>query len=267
MRASVARNRKFVSSLAGSLVTPLASAITGIGAGGYTTTASDYDGANDYASRGADLTGATDADKGIVAMWFRLDGGDGTKRTFYLNGNSRVRLALLPDNTIRVVLTDTGGVDLAVIVSSSTFTASATWRWVALSWDTSSATTTENFVQLYVNDTQEAVDSDVANNPAASSSTDHAVGAVPGGSNKYNGCLSEVFLHFGGSLDLSVEANRRKFIDSNGKPVDLGSDGSTPLGVTPLVYAPDGDPSDNKGSGGNFTITGALTACSSSPSD
>jgi len=70
-------------------------------------------------------------------------------------------------------------------------------------------------------------------------------------------------------VDLSIEANRRKFIDAIGKPVDLGVDGSTPTGTAPLIFL-SGTTIDwhtNKGSGGGFTEVGALTTATTSPSD
>ena len=66
-----------------------------------------------------------------------------------------------------------------------------------------------------------------------------------------------------------MEANRRKFIDVDGKPVDLGSDGSTPTGTVPLMFfsGPTDDWHINKGSVGGFTETGAFTDAPYSPSD
>jgi len=68
---------------------------------------------------------------------------------------------------------------------------------------------------------------------------------------------------------LSIEANRRKFIDAIGKPVFLGSDGSLPTGVAPAMFF-SGDSTafaTNRGTGGPFTLTGSLTNASTSPSD
>jgi hypothetical protein len=54
--------------------------------------------------------------------------------------------------------------------------------------------------------------------------------------------------------DFSDEAERLKFIDAFGYPVDLGADGSTPSGNQPLVYMNSGfHLGTNLGSGGNFT--------------
>ena len=62
-------------------------------------------------------------------------------------------------------------------------------------------------------------------------------------------------------LDFSQEANRLKFFDAFGYPVDLGEDGSTPTGSQPLIYINnDFHLGTNLGSGGNFTPTNTPTA-------
>lgn len=62
-------------------------------------------------------------------------------------------------------------------------------------------------------------------------------------------------------LDISTAANLAKFYD-NGNPVDLGSDGSTPTGTAPIIFLnnPVATWQNNLGSGGNFTVNGAITA-------
>jgi len=55
-----------------------------------------------------------------------------------------------------------------------------------------------------------------------------------------------------------VVTNLTTWRAADGSPADLGSDGSAP-GAQPVIYYPDGNPADNKGSGGNATITGAPT--------
>jgi hypothetical protein len=70
-------------------------------------------------------------------------------------------------------------------------------------------------------------------------------------------------------LDFTVTANRRKFIDSNGKPVDISSNCSDPTGSAP-AFCFSGHASTfgtNQGTGGAFTLTGSLTNATSSPSD
>lgn len=69
----------------------------------------------------------------------------------------------------------------------------------------------------------------------------------------------------GGTIPVGT---RRKFISASMKPVDLGSDGSTPTGAAPAIFL-SGDHSSfgsNKGTGGSFALTGTLTDAASSPS-
>lgn len=75
-----------------------------------------------------------------------------------------------------------------------------------------------------------------------------------------------------GFIDLSVVANRRKFISSAGATVNLGTDGSAPFNAIPPVFLTltTGEPADNwalnEGSAGAFTITsGSLALSSSAP--
>jgi hypothetical protein len=69
------------------------------------------------------------------------------------------------------------------------------------------------------------------------------------------------------------EATLRKFIDINGFPVDLGSNGQLPTGAAPAVYlhigrgAAASDFATNHGTGGAFSITGSLGASTISPTD
>ena len=64
-----------------------------------------------------------------------------------------------------------------------------------------------------------------------------------------------------------------KFINGLGKPVSLGANGQIPTGAPPAIYLslavgnPASDFATNLGTGGDFTITGALTTAPSSPSD
>ena len=90
---------------------------------------------------------------------------------------------------------------------------------------------------------------------------------------KLKGFFAEVSFAFGQSLDFSIVSNRRKFLSAGGKPVFLGADGSLPTGTAPIIYQhlDDGEAvanfATNRGTGGDFTITGTLDTGSTSPSD
>lgn len=78
--------------------------------------------------------------------------------------------------------------------------------------------------------------------------------------------ICEIFMD-SSYVDWSDANERAKFVDSNGKPVGLGGDGSALTGSQPDVYAPDGDLSNNLGSYGNWTEVGTIGDASTSPSD
>jgi peptidoglycan hydrolase-like protein with peptidoglycan-binding domain len=83
------------------------------------------------------------------------------------------------------------------------------------------------------------------------------------------GDAADLFISTAGPFDLNAESNRRKFIDSNGKPADLGSSCVNPTGTLP-AFCLSGNASTfgtNKGTGGAFTLTGTLTDADTSPSN
>ena len=92
------------------------------------------------------------------------------------------------------------------------------------------------------------------------------------GATLLDGDLAEFYYNPGASLDFSDAANRAKFA-VDGKPIFLETDGSGPTGSAPVLYlhqdageAP-ANFKDNKGTGGDYTITGTLTASPTSPTD
>lgn len=121
--------------------------------------------------------------------------------------------------------------------------------------------------QLYINDSVPGLTGSVTTDSDIDfTDSDYAVGSATGGFSKFNGDLADVFFHpvF---LDLSIEANRRKFIDVIGKPVDLGPTGAVPLGFVPMVFL-SGDADEfpiNRGTGGGMTENGALTNAGTAP--
>ena len=60
---------------------------------------------------------------------------------------------------------------------------------------------------------------------------------------------------------MGTTSNRRKFINADLTPVDLGANGQTPTGTSPTIYMT-GTPTEflnNLGTGGNFSVAqGAL---------
>lgn len=236
----------------------------------YVATASDYDGTNDYAKRGADLTGIADGKAGTLSLWLKFTSGSDatTPKIFSFNNNGATsehfvlqRLAG-PGGQMDLVGYNAAGTIILRLTTSTAHLAAAGWFHFLASWDLAATTSA-----LYINDVVASYLIHTNTNDTLDYTNGNTiVGARVDGALKTTACYSEILFHTT-YIDLSVTANRRKFISAAKKPVDLGVDGSTPLGVQPLLYAPNGNASTNAGSGGNFTVTGTLTACSTSPSD
>ena len=230
-------------------------------AGGYVTTAKEYDGTNDYATRGADLTGIADGKAGTISFWMDIN-NNGNQMDIMDTPNRRFYIRRHSDDKVTIRGQTSGGTNLLIMSSNLVHQWPEGWVHVMIAWDLA---TPEAY--MYIGDvSDEAAGATKSDGTIDYTRGDWSVGASTGGGFDYNGCLSEIwFDDF--FIDPSVTANRRKFIDAAGKPVNLGADGSTPTGASPLIYMPGGDPADNKGTGGNFTITGNLAACANAPGD
>ena len=231
----------------------------------------DFDGTNDYMTRGAALDGIADSKSGILSAWIRLDGGDGVAASIMSSATPfPLQVIRQGTNAFQVIGRNAAGSTILSFSSTSTFTAAATWLHVLASWNLAVAGTG----RLYINDAVEYsettyTDDTIDYNGAANWS----IGAGTTGSGKLDGCLAEYYFAAGQYLDFSNVYQRRKFISASGKPVYLGADGSVPTGTAPTVYQRVADGAavatfaTNLGSGGDFSITGTLATGSTSPSD
>ena len=74
-------------------------------------------------------------------------------------------------------------------------------------------------------------------------------------------------------IDFSSSTNVDKFVATGNYPENIGSNGSTAYGAACAMYLhlDDGETANNfalnAGTGGDYTVTGALTTCPTSPSD
>lgn len=231
---------------------------------GYATGAVAFDGAADYGTRGSDLAGNADTKLGIVSLWFNVQGGSGDRRIYHAN-NGFFRI-LLTGGKIQIGGAN-GGTPVLQVDSGTSFAASG-WHHLLAWWDL----TDSGKRGLYIDGVDDSPTWTTYSNTAIDyTRADHSIGGI--GADYWNGYLADFYINTAEWLDLSVEANREKFI-LGGKPVDLGADGATPTGTAPIVYL-HVDPAasaptfltDNKGSGGDFTDVAVITAAPSSPSD
>ena len=230
---------------------------------------------NGFLARGADLTGNADSKLLLFSFWFNPVNEDNAA-TIY--GTSRDP-ATPPASAANAIQWPISGPILFTI--RSLFRASDTstvlqvrtstqvrdvdgWQHLMGSFDMADIAKRHHFL----NDVSDAVYLNYVNNTIDFTRNDHGIGALPDVPALGDFCLAEVYLNFGTFMDLSVEANRRKFITAGLKPADLGADGSTPTGSPPIVYLRGGaaDFPTNRGSGGGFTVTsGTVSDCSTSP--
>lgn len=242
--------------------------LTGFGAGGgaaFRANAVRFDGSNDYLTRGAGLTGAVDNKQGLISFWFKFMGGDGVKQTLFNSTSDHIDISKDTDNKIYFLFKRADGDKSVEINTTSAYTADGNWHHLCASWDTSALTSS-----IYVDDGDDLTQVNVFDRTIDWTDSDFAMGADTGAGNKINAEIAEFYLDERASyFNIATEVNRRKFIDDSAKPVDLGSNGSTPTGDIPMVFfsGPTATWHTNNGGGGGFTENGALTDAANSPSD
>ena len=223
-------------------------------------------GGSDVLIRNTQLDGSVDGEKLILSFWFRNQGSDANRT---LLGGAFGNIGVTFNSSNFMVIEIRNPWRFTTTTTKFSTTDNPGWNHVIVSCDT-------NISKFQVRHNDVDIFSEVNSNigPTTSSSfqfqlASFAYGAVESNVQSVDSDLSEFW--FGKDfLDLDVEANRRKFRDADGKPVDLGSDGSTPNGVIPLIYF-SGDASalnagTNAGSGGNFVMTGSVTNVIDGPS-
>tara|TARA_R100000234_G_C5002175_1_gene180834 strand:- start:104 stop:4132 length:4029 start_codon:yes stop_codon:yes gene_type:complete len=221
-----------------------------------TNTSAHFDGSNDYLTRGSNLTGLSDGTQATFSAWFRKTSGDSANRNFFTDSGGHVNFKLQSDNKIRFHLHNSSAAELVDMQSTNAIIADGLWHHVMFSANTSSNTS-----HLYV----DGVDvKDLQNSQTGTidytSRGNFSVGGTTSGGNKWFGDLGEVYFT-NEFVDLSQASNRLKFLTSDAKPANLGSDGSTPTGTQAILYLANafGTFQNNLGSGGNFTENGELT--------
>ena len=198
------------------------------------------------------------------SMWLRLNDLSGQ---VFLDGtdSSGTRLQWTPGGGARFNILH-NDVDNALALdvdnaSTSTFS-DQEWHHVLFSFDMSDPTK----AHMYVDGVS---DMTVATFNDANLKTDgtYYFGRSQSGASTTRAMMADFWLDYGTYIDLSVEANRRKFISESGMPMYLGQDGSLPTGSAPDIFFT-GDTENwhtNKGAGGGFTENGELTYSSSRP--
>ena len=238
--------------------------------------AADFDGAGgDFALNAAGgFTGAAASQKFTLVFWLNWDAFTEASPNgiLVLNSNDQgLVVSAITGPKIRVVGAAPG--TILDIESTNAFSAGA-WTCFLISVDLSDTAKRH----LYHGDTSNLTVTTylTSDNIAFHHASGHdLVGALDDvGTGELDSGVAELWFEDGVYTDFSLQANRRKWYGTNGKPANVGTDGSTPTGTSPLVYfhLDDGETANNflvnAGTGGNLTLQGGtLTTRASSPSD
>lgn len=224
-----------------------------------TANAVHFDGTNDVLERNGALTGAVDNKLALVSIWFFPSDDVAATQVYYRHGASSQLIFFRQSNfKLQIRFRSAASGSVWDIITTDTFLTAGEWHHCLISIDGANSIT-----QIYIDNVVPALDADafVDRTIQWNTTNEFLVGADTDTLNSAaNVDLAELYVT-NEHLDLSIESNRRKFISVAGKPVDLGVDGSDPTGTIPLVFlsGPTIDWHTNKGSGGGFNETGALT--------
>jgi len=214
------------------------------------------------------LTGMADGQKGILSFWFKFVGGDGQFQ-LVMETRDQNSIVLYRDNAGHwsFTLANTVASNALSYTGTSTWTTAMTgWAHMVTSWDLGGA----GAANLYVNDaamTAPTFSGGVTINYLPTD-TNFDFGARTGSVIPLQCDIADFYFNTAEFVDLTVTANRRKFITAGLAPVDLGATGSIPTGTAPIIFfhGPVASWHTNDGTGGGFSIaTGSLSASATNP--
>lgn len=223
--------------------------------------AAAFDGTAAYLRRVAGLTGAADSKLFTISAWIRINSTAAqtliASETALAGGTIRIAAGIAAGGRFYVIGVNSAGTN--ILDQRSSVLPVGPFIHIIASFDLSNSA--KRFI--YVDDV-----SDISQNNTYTNDTidftvaDWSIGAIADGTAKLGGSVAELWCAPGVYLDLSVTANRRKFVTADIDPVDLGATGNTPTGSDPLVFMSGAIAAwhTNKGTGGGFTLTGTLTA-------
>lgn len=221
-----------------------------------------FDGDNDYLLRGADLTGSANSKLGIFSGWFKMD-ADGGQIDWITNTSNNFQIAKLTDNKFRIFGANPGTVLSAT--STGTIVIADGWTHLCAAWDLANG-----IAQMFINGNDVSPSSPTIVDTAIDyTQADWSICATIAAGLKMDGDVAQLYCNIEETIDLSVGENLRKFINRNSRPVDMGSDGSTPTGTAPRLFFNSATATwhTNDGTGGGFTENGEITDAATSPSD
>ena len=236
--------------------------------GVYTAAALALGSGTNFFSRGG--TDSTDVDGTdlVLSFWFNVTGGDGSLQQIIggPTATEKIRVRKETDNKWDVRLLTSDGSVVTDVHGTTAYSTSVNTGWHHFAFARSSSGS-----QMFIDGSDDAAATSGGGGTIDFSEDDRFIGSGASGE-RCNMDIAEIYINTDETLDLSDSDNILKFRTAEGKPADLGSDGSTPTGNQPNSYFradadTPGNIVNNRGKGDNYSFTGTPAIASSSPSD
>ena len=220
----------------------------------------DFDGSTGYLSRTSALTGVSDGKTFSASFWVRVDAlGSQDRVLFNITTGASLRLQFGFDSSSRLFISARNAANSTILTAVTTALSANTDYFVHIFVDLANSANRG----VFINGVSATVTwSTYSNQDIPLSQTVISLGAaydsVP--SDYLDGKLSE-FYFTTDYIDFSQEANRLKFRDAFGNPVDLRPQIQAGTLPNPAIYMRF-DPANfgkNEGYGGDFTPVGTIT--------
>ena len=215
----------------------------------------EFDGTNDYLSRSSDLTGNSDTKTFTFSCWVYPQNKGSSQFLYDVTGGGYFRFALSASGEFSAQGLTSGAALALQMETPSGSVPFNTWSHLLISVDLAN-----NQGSIFINDVSQTLATNTKNNLFIDSSrTGAGIADQPAGGFGLEGRLAGVYLDYT-YRDLSVEANRRLFIDDDGLYVTPPTSG--------IISVPMDDPADpgrNDGTGGDFTLNGVVAQSGRGP--
>jgi len=243
-------------------------ALSGRGPNQYNSPASTFDGSGDYMSN-ASLTGTSTGKQFTTSFNIRSDTASLSLETVFTNSALHAYYSH-DDQVVEIQCRDVSTTGIAARARLNNFNATNRQRHIDFSVDVDGADTAKRHIYvdgvIYTDVTWENF-ADIAigytNNP-----WNVGAGATssPPSNSYFEGAIGDLWMD---DVYIDLSADNPFYDTDTGKPKDLGVDGSTPTGSSPLIYLPlrGNDAGDNRGTGGDFTVNSGPYTGARGPSE
>jgi hypothetical protein len=216
--------------------------------------------------RAGALTGIVDSKVGTLSVWFNPKGHLTTGQIIIDSNYGSATPVSLGIDASRINLSCANAANTPILqLWTANPHLTAGWKHILASWDLSVPT-----AKIYITDVDDTTTPTLTNDliPYATATAQQWWNTDPGAPMDMD--LADLWLDTNTFIDLTVTANRRKFISAAQAPVNLGVAGATPTGSSPMIFFTGNNGAaawaTNLGTGGAFALDrGALTLASSNP--